>query len=81
MLSRTILKTMYLMISNSTFNDESRSQTTGFRSGTESNLAAAQDKSHTSQLMPASKRMPLVIRASNRWVQAENPGENHWAIG
>ena len=44
MLSRTILKTMYRTISNSTFDDESRWNTTRFRSGTESNLPAAQDK-------------------------------------
>ena len=81
MLSRTILKTMYRTISNSTFNDESQSDTTRFRSGTESNLPAAQDKSYTSQLMPASNRMPLVRRVSNRWVQAENLGENHCTIG
>ena len=81
MLSRTILKTMYRTISNSTFNDESRSNTTRFRSGTESNLPAAQDKSYTSQLIPAFNRMPLVRRVSNRWVQAENPGQNHWTIG
>ena len=31
--------------------------------------------------MPASNRMPLVRRVSNRWTQAENPGENHWTIG
>ena len=31
--------------------------------------------------MPASNRMPLVRRVLNRWMQAENPGENHWTIG
>ena len=56
MLSRTILKTMYPTISNSTFDGESRSHTTKFRTGTESNLPAAQDKSCTLQLMPASNR-------------------------
>jgi len=44
MFSRTILKIMYRTISNSTFDDESRSNTTRFKSGTESNLPAAQDK-------------------------------------
>ena len=79
--SRTILNTMYCTISNSTFDDESRSNTTRFRTETESNLPTAQDKSYTLQLMPASNRMPLVRRVSNRWMQAKNPGENHWIIG
>ena len=43
MCSRTIVKTMYRTSSKLTFNDESRSQTTRFRSETELNLAAAQD--------------------------------------
>ena len=81
MFSCTILKTMYRKISNSTFNNESRSHTTRFRSGTESNLAAAQDKSCTPQFMPASNKMILVRWVSNRWMQSENPGENHWTIG
>ena len=42
--SHTILKIMYRTVSNSTFDDESQSNTTRFRSGTESNLPAAQDK-------------------------------------
>ena len=79
--SRTILKIMYRTISKSTFDDESRWNTTTFRSGTGSNLPAAQEKTCTLQLTPASNRMPIMRRVSNRWTQAENPGENHWTIG
>ena len=43
-------------------------------------VRTAQDKSCTLQLMPASNRMPLVRRDSNSWMQAENPGKNHWTI-
>ena len=49
--------------------------------GTGSNLPAAQEKTCTLQLTPASNRMPIMRRVSNRWTQAENPGENHWTIG
>ena len=49
--------------------------------GTGSNLPAAQEKTCTLQLMSASNRMPTMRRVSNRWTQAENPGENHWTIG
>ena len=79
--SRTILTILYRTISKSTFDNESRWNTTTFRSGTGSNLPAAQEKTCTFQLMTASNRMPLVRRVSNRWMQAENPGENHWTIG